>query len=553
MNEIKMKKWDSLKLALLILIFTSCSKGSSEDDVPVDPPQANFKKALIIGIDGCMPTGISVANTPNLDALMASGTFSLDARNERTTYSGPAWSSILTGVWEEKHGVTDNSFNGSKFSRYPHVFKYIKDIYPEGRNVSVCEWGPINDKIAQEHSDSARNSSNASDTESKAVAELRIESLTSLFLHFDAPDHAGHSSGFSTSNSHYIDAIEEVDAAIGGVITAMKARPNYDNEEWVVVVTTDHGGIGNSHGGDSEEERTIFMIVNGHDVPNKEIKKTTTQTTVPPVSNCFNSNDELFFNRDGIISVPNNSTYNFGAAQDFSIECRFRSKYPEDVSIVSKKDWVSGSKPGFVFSFKPSSSKFKVNIGDGTNRVDIETELITDNEWHTVSATFNRDASLKVYIDGVLSNSASMSSIGNIDNVLPLTFGADGYNQYKFNGHIAEVRIFNTLLSADDINNWKCKPLDNTHSKYVNLQGYWKITEGIGSTINDSSVKGLHGELQGATWEDAKADKIIEIHNYTGTPRSVDVVSTVLNHLCVPIQSSWALDGNALIDQNCND
>ena len=31
----------------------------------------------------------------------------------------------------------------------------------------------------------------------------------------------------------------------------------------MVVVITDHGGIGKGHGGESDEERTIFMIASG--------------------------------------------------------------------------------------------------------------------------------------------------------------------------------------------------------------------------------------------------------------------------------------------------
>jgi hypothetical protein len=544
-----MKKVIGFKFVIFILLTMSC--GEISGSTVLEPAVFKNRKVLVIGIDGCRPDALMAANTPNLDKLMATGTFSLDARNIRTTSSGPGWSSILTGVWEEKHGVTDNSFNGSNFNRYPHFFRFIKDAYPKSRNVSFGEWAEINDKIAVQHACSTGNTLNASDTEIKAVAELGVESLTSLFLHFDAPDHAGHSSGFSPSNSHYIDAIEEVDKAIGGVIAAMKRRVNYSNEEWIVVVTTDHGGIGTSHGGDSEEERTIFMIVNGFNVPSKKIVKKTIQSTIPPVANCLNSNNELLFNRNANVKVPNNGAYNFGSSQDFSIECRFRTKSASDVSILSKKDWNTGLNPGYIFSFNPSTKKFIVNIGDGTNRVDIETSVITDNEWHTASATFDRDGLLSVYVDGILSNSVSISKIGSIDNVLPLTFGSDGKNAYKFDGYIAEVRIFSKLLSAGDIATWRCKSLNNTHSKYANLVGYWKMTEGSGTIINDSSTKNLHGMLEGAIWKDAKVNQSIETYDYTYTPRSVDVVSTVLNHLCIPIQSSWSLDGNSLIHSNC--
>ena len=516
----------------------------------------NAKKnytVLVIGIDGCRPDALTAANTPNLDDLIANGTYSLDARNTKKTSSGPGWSSMLTGVWQEKHGVVDNSFNGAKFSSYPHFFKYVEGKDSDYRTVSVCQWHPINDIIVNGEADKIVNTQDSTnDTKNKAVSELADSNLTALFVHFDDVDHAGHGSGFSPTNPNYIMAIETVDAAIGGVIAAVKARPNYDKEDWLILVSTDHGGLGTVHGGDSEEERTIFVIASGKNIPKKEIAKTTTQTTIPPVNNCLNSTAELFFNGTARISVPNNSAHSFGTSQDFSIECRFRSNAPNDVSIVAKKDWQSGLYPGYVFSFKPSTKKFKVNVGDGTNRVDVETEEITDNEWHTVSATFDRDGMLDVYIDGVLKNSASMAAIGNIDNTFPFTIGADGKNAYAYNGYIAEVRVFNTLLNASDIDSWKCKQLDNTHSKYANLQGYWKLAEGSGTAISDSSTNSADGTLANGEWKDATVGQTIDVHNYDNTPRMVDVAVTALTHLCIDIQSGWNLDGQSLVPKNCS-
>lgn len=76
------------------------------------------------------------------------------------------------------------------------------------------------------------------------------------------------------------------------------------------------------------------------------------------------------------------------------------------------------------------------------------------------------------------------------------------------------------------------------------------MNEGSGTIIKDSSTKNLQGMSVGAIWKDAKVNQIIETYDYKDTPRSVDVVSTVLNHLCIPIQSSWSLDGKTLKPNN---
>ncbi|GAA3557239.1 alkaline phosphatase family protein [Snuella lapsa] len=548
-----MNKYLRLSILCFFLSITSCSKSSDTSNPEPEPDKTILKKVLLIGIDGCRPDALTEANTPHLDALMANGTYSLDARNTKTTSSGPGWSAMLTGVWEDKHGVTDNSFNGANFSNYPHFFKYIKENNVSNRTVSISQWHPINTNIALDHADATINTQDlTSDVKNKAIAELASEDLTALFVHFDDADHAGHSTGFSPTNPNYLNAIETIDIAIGSVISSLKVRSNYDKEDWLILVSTDHGGFGTSHGGNSEEERTIFVIASGDGIPQKEIAKTTTQTTIPPAENCLASTTELWFGGNTSITVPNNTVHNFGSSQDFSIECRFRANTPNDVSIVAKKDWDSGILPGYVFSFKPSSRKFKVNIGDGTNRVDVETEEITDNKWHTVSATFDRDGMLHVYVDGVLKNSASMTNINNIDNTLPFTVGTDGNGAYGYSGYISEIRIFNTLLSADEIDNWKCKVLDNTHTKYANLQGHWKLTEGTGTLINDASPNGVHGTLTEGIWKDATASEVIDTYNYDNTPRTVDVAVTALNHLCIPIKPEWNLDGNSIIESNCD-
>ncbi|MDO6603767.1 alkaline phosphatase family protein [Arenibacter palladensis] len=539
---------------IMVLAILSCSSNDTAKLKQDTEVNIESKKVLVIGIDGCRPDGITAANTPNLDALMANGIYSLDARNTGITSSGPGWSSMLTGVWQDKHKVVDNSFSGSDFSRYPHFFKRIEENNPNSRTVSVSQWHPINDQIANGFADITRNTADSSaDVKNKAVAELGVEELTALFVHFDDVDHAGHGSGFSPDNSNYINAIETVDAAIGELIIAIKNRPNYTKEDWIIIVSTDHGGTGTSHGGDTEEERTIFMIVSGDNIPKKEIAKTTSEVEVSPANNCLNSGTELYFESNGIISVPNNVAYSFGATQDFSIECRIRGKVPADVGIIAKKDWDNGLLPGYVFSFNPGSKNFKVNLGDGTNRVDVEAGQITDNEWHTLSATFDRDGLLKVYVDGVLKNSAEMSSIGNIDNTFPFTIGGDGNGAYKYNGYISEVRVFKGLLGAQTIDAWKCKIFDDTHPMAANIKGHWKLTEGSGALITDASPTAAHGTLSGGEWRDATITTIETIGNFEHTPRTVDVVKTVLTHLCIPISPSWGLEGNLLLNSSCND
>ena len=259
----------------LIILASSC-KLKEKDSNKGESILEKERKVLIIGIDGCTPAGITSANTPNLDALMNNGTYSLSARNTGTTISGPSWSAMLTGVWEEKHGVLDNSFSGSNYIEYPHFFNMVKEADPNHRTVSISQWHPINDQIATMADVKVNSRDSSEDTKTQAILKLAEDDLTAMFVHFDDVDHAGHGSGYSTDNPKYLEAIETVDTAIGGVMKALKSRPNYINEDWIVLVSTDHGGIGTGHGGDTDEERTIFMIVSGDEVPKLDLAKANT-------------------------------------------------------------------------------------------------------------------------------------------------------------------------------------------------------------------------------------------------------------------------------------
>src|SRR5262245_8964894 len=105
------------------------------------------RKALIIGIDGVRSDALQLANTPNIDSLMAGGLYTWDAWHCGITVSGPSWSTIMTGVWWNKHGVSNNNYTGSKFNQYPYFTTRAKELLPNLRCVEVIEWPPLIDDV----------------------------------------------------------------------------------------------------------------------------------------------------------------------------------------------------------------------------------------------------------------------------------------------------------------------------------------------------------------------------------------------------------------------
>ena len=526
-----------MKKLLLILLF-----------LPLLINAQTIKKVLLIGIDGCRADALELANTPTIDNLIANGVYSPDALNDDITISGPGWSAILCGVWSNKHLSIDNSFVGTDYANYPPLFKRIEDFDANLHTVSICNWNPINDYIVQNYADYKLNVSSDLEVSNEAISYISSNDPDCMFLHFDDVDHAGHASGFSPTVSQYITAIEEVDVLIAPIMQTISQRPNYTNEDWLILITSDHGGVGTSHGGTSIEHQNVVVIASGNAIIQEIILKDSS-IIFDSVYNCLADTVELQFDGDDdYVQTPSDPIYNFGTNQDFTIECRVRTNTTGDVAIIGNKVWYSGNNAGFVFSFKyPAGPEWKVNIGDGTNRADINTGgLIADNQWHTLSVSFDRDGYMKMYEDGILLDSADISSIGDITTNAGLFFGTDINQDYDFMGSIAEVRVWNTLINEQTIQNWHCNHLDINHPNTNNLIGYWKLNEGTGNMAIDywGGFGIPNGTINNSTWYTPDSTWI---YDYSNTPRLTDVPVTALTHLCVPIDNNWQLDGVSLI------
>lgn len=238
----------------------------------------NEYKVLFIGIDGvrsdALQQQMNDGNANNLKAMFDSGLYTFDSWHLGVTSSGPSWSSMLTGVWEDKHGVTNNNYTGSNYNDYPYFPTRVKECRPNAKAVQITSWGPMSNNVYNDGWDSKIVPPTDDACASVAAAQLADPELDILFVHIDDVDAAGHGNGFNPSISAYMNAIAYADTKVGEIITALEARTNYANEKWLILVTTDHGGTGFSHGGNSNDERHIWWVATGYGIPQMEITGT---------------------------------------------------------------------------------------------------------------------------------------------------------------------------------------------------------------------------------------------------------------------------------------
>lgn len=235
--------------------------------------------SLVIAIDGLRGDGIFNAATPNLDKLIK-GTWAPGYRGAFAHYaqtmkdaapnSGPNHVGIMTGVTATKSRVTGNGNVASgDYKNYPHYQTLLERHDPTLNTAYLVTWGTdmqiANQADLKIDADDATNTRNVVDILSGNFASANWPLGTrpdSVFLFLDDIDHAGHACCFTVADEGYRAEIVDVDNQIGQILTALRQRENFANENWQIVITSDHGGRGSSHGIHAADNYTIpFLVV----------------------------------------------------------------------------------------------------------------------------------------------------------------------------------------------------------------------------------------------------------------------------------------------------
>ena len=272
----------SLLLTLLVLAGHACwgtsALGQTEAAFWPSRGADAAPKVLLIGIDGIRVDVLREVATPNMDALASAGTFSDAARNVRPTVSGPCWSSMLIGVEPEKHGVLNNNFSSNRYGEFPDFLTRIESVRPELNTFAAVDWLPlggeegggplisdaVDRKLVVDGYDLGWLEADSVSVMA-AAHEIRSADPHALFVYLGAPDEISHTIG--GIGEEYRDAVAAADRHVGRLVAAIKARATFEEEDWLVLVSTDHGRTEEGgHGGTSPEETTVFYLASGPSV-----------------------------------------------------------------------------------------------------------------------------------------------------------------------------------------------------------------------------------------------------------------------------------------------
>ena len=256
--------------------------------------QTKIKKTLFVIVDGISSDSKEKIPTPNLDAIAKTvgytrahvggdkGTYS-----ETPTISAVGYNSLLTGTWFNKHNVPDNDIKDPNY-HYWTLFRFLESQYPHKKTAIFSTWLDNRTKLVGEGLEQTNKLQLdysfdgfeldtihfPHDKQAEYIHKIdeKVVDEAAMYIHDNGPDMSwvyleytddmGHRFGDS---EQFYKAIGYMDNQMGRLWKSIQYREKTFNEDWLVVITTDHGRdakTGKGHGGQSDRERGTWIVTN---------------------------------------------------------------------------------------------------------------------------------------------------------------------------------------------------------------------------------------------------------------------------------------------------
>ncbi|GAB3921115.1 alkaline phosphatase family protein [Mucilaginibacter myungsuensis] len=276
------------KLILVLLFIAICTSVFAQGK----------PKTVYVIADGIPADVLERLDLPNFKRIISAGAYTRmhvggtkGGYDQTPTISAVGYNSLLTGVWYNKHNVPDNDIKEPNYN-YPHIFSLLKKQYPDKKTAIFSSWldnrtklladglpqvggfktdfhfdGYELDTIRFKH-DKEKSYMHRIDEQviADATATIRKDAPDLSWVYLEYTDDMGHMYGDSRQMEA---AVKMLDEQMGKLYDAITYRKTRFKEDWLMVITTDHGRderTGKGHGGQSQRQRTTWMVTNKHNL-----------------------------------------------------------------------------------------------------------------------------------------------------------------------------------------------------------------------------------------------------------------------------------------------
>ncbi|WP_223892517.1 LamG-like jellyroll fold domain-containing protein, partial [Sulfurovum sp. TSL6] len=170
-------------------------------------------------------------------------------------------------------------------------------------------------------------------------------------------------------------------------------------------------------------------------------------TACPTQTSGIISNAQLFDGSTAEVNVVDDGTFDWAAGDSFTIEFWMKPDSTTNLQVaIGRHAGTSGNDSWWVGR---EGNKVKISIGDSlTSIADIDT---SGNVWtHVVAVKDFASDQIRLYINGVEDNSVTGITLTDFSGTEPVNIGWF-FNKYWFDGALDEMRVYNGVLSAEQI------------------------------------------------------------------------------------------------------
>jgi hypothetical protein len=262
---------------------------------------AQKKKAIFVIVDGIPADLIEKLPTPALDSIAAGKGYKRayvggerGGYSQTPTISAVGYNTVLTGTWVNKHNVWGNDGKDIANPNYNYktIFRLLKDNDSTKKEAVFSSWLDNRTRLVGENLPGTNNLvldykydsleydtvTYPNDTTSmrmhlidEAVVNKTTEVISKnapdlSWVYLEFTDDMGHTYG---DGPQFYNAIKMMDNQVSRIWKAIQYRKKNFNEDWLLVITTDHGrdsATGKNHGGQSDRERSGWIVTNAKDL-----------------------------------------------------------------------------------------------------------------------------------------------------------------------------------------------------------------------------------------------------------------------------------------------
>jgi len=555
-------------LLLATIAFTwSCNQEFSRvipDTDPIDSVDVAFgsPRVLYVIADGARGRSVRDGEFPAIRSLLPNSVYTWEslADEETSPANGTNWTDLMTGVQKNKHGVVGDDFENAKLESYPVIFERIKTLTPNS-DLRVFTSSQLFHDHLTAGADTRALLADDNAVHQAATAALADNDITLVTAHYTDVDAAGRQYGYDLSVPEYRAALTRFDQQVGELLQALHSRPNFNSENWLVVVTSSRGG--DYPVPDWENDNTIFSEPKVNTFTIFHSNRYKTRIINKPFLGIRYSGDFVRF-RDNVratVTAGDNDYYNLGNTA-FTIELKvkknpgpdnnFEYRYP---ALISKRNRWSWDDVGWTIFLEGRGWQFNAR-GLGGNVGQTNGGTLANATWNSIAVVgVIRDGRryARTYTNGQFNNEVDITNYGSITNDLPLIIGARD-EQGQADVYISDVRIWKVALPEDVLRQYSCETIiPEDHPYYDFLAGLWPIVGSEGDEIRDEGPLGGHMTVTGT---DVTRDRLSDFVCAPSSadlgrtvPRNIDVAVQIMTWLRIPRQESWQLDGRVWLDQ----